>query len=400
MGRDSDRAPLARARTASADVVVIGGGVTGCAVAYRLASDHDVIVLEQGEIASNASGLAGGIVSTTKFLDYDPDAARFATEFFQSFDGTGDFWFTSRNRIGFVEPEDVKRFRAQAASLAKEGFPTTFLEPEAVKERYPQFDVSDFAGAMEYGSHGWVDPYTYTSTLRDRAEARGAEFRTGVRVTDVLTDGVDVVGVETPGYTLRAPWVVCAAGWQSKYIVEEFTSLPTRPWRIDCCVLDVGLALDDSFPIGHVETGFTFRPKHNGHLRVADVGSGVEQSPEETTTGTSASTKFLQRVQRDLPDLVTAVDEIDVVNDWAGVVGLTPDTRPIVDTVPDGPDGLVVAQPSGGGVTNSPVISATVRSLVTGERVPFATEYFALDRFDSLDDQFDLDRLPSYWLKE
>lgn len=400
MSRDGNGTPISRTRTREADVVVIGGGVTGCAVAHRLARDHDVVVLEKGEIASNASGLAGGLVSASKFYHYEPPAARFATDFFESFDGTGEFWFTKRPRIGFVGSSNVEEVREQAKTLSDSGFPTAFLESQEVAEKYPQFEVNRFEGAIEYGSHGWIDPYTYTTTLRDVAERRGAEFRTGTPVTGIVVDGDAVVGVETPGYTLHAPWVVCAAGWQSRYVVEAFTPLPTRPWRIDCCVLDVGGDLDETFPIGHIETGFTFRPKHNGNLRVADVGSGAEPNPRDVTTGAPASEAFLERVRRELPDLLPGVDGFRTVSDWAGVVGLTPDARPIVDTVPGGPSGLVVAQPSGGGVTSSPVISATVRSLITDEHVPFETGLFGLGRFESLDPEFDLGLLPSYWLKQ
>lgn len=73
------------------DVVIVDGGVSGCAAAYDLAADHDVAVVEQGQIAGEASGLAAGLVAPTLFYAQHPAVARHANAWFRSFDGTRDF---------------------------------------------------------------------------------------------------------------------------------------------------------------------------------------------------------------------------------------------------------------------------------------------------------------------
>jgi len=175
-----NRQPIVQERSGHWDVVIVGGGVTGCGVAYRLARDHDVLVLEKGEIASNASGLSMGLISASQFYHDVPDAAHHSTGFFREFDGTAGFEFTPRTRVGLIPPDLEGEMRERAGKLAAHGFPTSFLSAGTVRGKYPQFDVSGFAGAVEYRSHGWVKPYNYARALQSVAEDRGAEFRTGI----------------------------------------------------------------------------------------------------------------------------------------------------------------------------------------------------------------------------
>ncbi|MGM0606000.1 MAG: NAD(P)/FAD-dependent oxidoreductase, partial [Halobacteriota archaeon] len=250
------------------DIVVIGGGVSGCASAYRLAPDRDVAIIDKGQIAGEASGLAAGLVAPTLFYSDNPDVARYANAWFREFDGTAQFTFHQRPRIEFIQPDSEELARERADRLSGEGFPVTFLDPAEVEAEYPWFDASRFAGAVEYADTGWVDPYEYTVALQKAAEDRGVDVSTNTPVRGL---GVDdgVVSIELDGTTLTAEHAVVAAGWRTRTLLADYIDLSLQPFRLQCAMLRPAESLDQTFPLGRVaRDDLYFRGERNGDLLV------------------------------------------------------------------------------------------------------------------------------------
>lgn len=367
------------------DVIVVGGGVIGCIVARTLASERDVRVIEGTGIASGATGRAAGLIAPTLFYADKPDAARLANEFFREFDGTGQFRFTERQRLDFAAPEKAEEFRRRAEDLSARGFPVEYLDAEAVED---QFSVSmgDFAGAVHYDDTGWVDPYTYAQSLGSDAEARGATIEMGTNVKGLVVEDGAVAGVQTDDGVREASTVVVAAGWRTPSVVDPHVSIPVRPYRTQCVVLDPGSPLDDSFPMGRIGSeSLYFRPEHNGDLL---VGGGHSTPDDPESASTQHDEWLLEHVATVVPELLVDLRDAGFVDGWAGLDGATPDGRPIVDTV--GPDGLVVATGFNGlGVMASPLAAARVESLVDGDS-SIDLPWLGLGRFESTDSGFDL----------
>ena len=82
----------------SYDVAIIGAGINGCVAAKYLADDHDVIVLEKDQIAGATTAKASGLISVAHdYIDH-LEAAKYAADFFDEYDGTGD-WPLVRIRV-------------------------------------------------------------------------------------------------------------------------------------------------------------------------------------------------------------------------------------------------------------------------------------------------------------
>lgn len=373
------------------DVVVVGGGVSGCASAYHLAPDHEVAIVERGQVAGEASGLAAGLVAPTLFYSDQPAVARHANAWFDEFDGTAGFSFHRRPRIEFIQPDSEDAARDRATRLADEGFPVSFLEPDAVEAAYPWFDASRFCGAVEYRDTGWVDPYQYTVALRDAAEDRGVDVHTGTRVEGFVEADGTVAGVETETGTLPADHVVVAAGFRTPDLLGDRVGLPVKPFRLQCAVLRPEDPLGDDFPLGRVaREDLYFRGELNGDLLVGG-GEYLEADPEPVASGVGIDESFRQHVAATIPTFLTGLGDPAFVNGWAGIDAATPDTLPVLDAPEDAPEGLVVSTGFNGlGMVNSPVAAGAVRALVTGEDPGFPLEPFALDRFPGPDVDFEL----------
>ena len=369
-------------------VAVVGGGVIGCAVARELAPEYDVAVYEKGQIAGEATALAAGEVTMLSSYEDYPDIGWHAVEFFREYDGTGNFTFTELPSIGFVSPDQEAEKRKYAEQFSADGLPISYLDSETASERYPTFDFSDHAGVIEHGVSGFLDPYTFAITLQNDARADGATFHTDTPVHDLLVEDDEVVGLETDDGRVDADHVVCAAGWRTREFLLDHTPVPVRPYRTQCIVLEPEEPLSDGFPMGwYPGEHVYFRPEHNGDFLIGGW-SFAENEPEHASN--DADEAFRQHVADLVPTFLEGFERAGYVDDWAGVDGATPDTRPILDAPSDAPDGLVVATGfNGRGIMTAPVAATAVRSLLTDDEAPFPMEPFAIDRFDTRSDDFE-----------
>jgi glycine/D-amino acid oxidase-like deaminating enzyme len=374
----------------SDDVIIVGAGVIGCAAARELAVDHDVRVIEKGQVAAEASALAAGEVTMlTTYTDEDErPVARHAIDFFREYDGTGDFHFEERSSVELVTPHREDEARARAERLGGEGHPVEWLTVDEMEREYDRFQTENVVGGVRWNGTGFVDPYTYSITLKGDAEERGAVFETETAVEAFVVEDGAVTGVVTEDGELRADHVVVAAGWRSEELLRDVYQIPVQPYRTQCIVLEPDEQLDDDFPMGWIPGQHVyFRAELNGDLLVGGW-SFAEDDPEGASR--QEDEDFREHVAGLLPRFFRNFDGAGVVNGWAGVDAATPDTFPIVDAPEDAPDGLVVATGfNGRGIMTSPVAATLVGDFVRGDDPRLPAHLFAIDRFDSRSPDFE-----------
>ncbi|MFB6268086.1 MAG: NAD(P)/FAD-dependent oxidoreductase [Halodesulfurarchaeum sp.] len=374
----------------SADVIVVGGGVVGCAAAYELARDFDVLVLESASIAGGATGKASGLISPVYDHQANLDAARYATAFFRSFDGTRNLSFTERPGVfRFAAAERTHAVEASMAA-ADAGFDTAILDPDGLEREFPGvFNDGPFDGAAVFHDAGWVDSYTFATALQKEAEDRGATVETGVTVESVTTVDGAVSGVNTSEGRYEAETVVAAAGWRTRSLLAEHLRVPVRPFRYQTATLEIDRTLDDSYPMAwEHETRLYWRPTRSGSLHVGGQPYFVETPGSVRQSATDAFTRLVATA---IPEYLRELGGPRLQGTDTCQTGdaATPDSLPIIDEPPDGPDGLIVATGMHGfGIMLAPVVGAAVRSLVGGEDAPFTLEPYRLARFADRSDAF------------
>lgn len=376
--------------TGDHDVVIVGAGVAGCIGAYELAQDHDVVVVDEGQVAGQTTGRSSGLVTITTDvlvpgmdrLDV-PGMAHHVNQYFREFDGTAEFEFVERPGVELVPPTDEAGAREYVAELRDDGLNVSYLETDEVEARYPDtFVLEEFAGCVVYEDVGWVDPFSYTVALQKAAERLGAEFRTGVEVEGVTVEAGEVTGIATEEGHVGADHVVCAAGWRTRDLLADVIELPVRPFRIQIVTLDPGFEFDPGYPMAwDARTDLYWRPDAAGDIHVGG-GEYTLDAPEEASS--DVDEWYVELVAETLPECLANFDAARITNSWACIDGATPDAVGIVDAPSDAPDGLVVATGFHGlGIMTSPVTGTAIRSLVTDEEAPFSLDGLELDRFDS-----------------
>lgn len=362
------------------EVAIVGGGVAGVSAAHRLAPDHDVTLLEAGQIAGGATGHASGLVTVAADWAGQPDAAHYSLEFFREYDGTGAFSFYETPFVQLRTQPGIDGLREEAAGFRDRGFDVTAHDANSLDDTYPGvFDLDDHTGAMEVADAGWVDPYTYAMTLAEDAADAGADLRTGVEVTDVRTEGGAVTGVETDDGTITAETVVVAAGWRTPDIAG--VEMPVRPFRYQTANLETSAAVAD-YPIAwDQDSRLYWRPERNGELH---VGGGAYYVTTPGSVRSTTTEGFRRLVAGTVPDLLPSLQDARFGTDDTCPTGdsATPDHLPVIDRPGDGPDGLVVAAGLHGfGIMAGPAIGRAIRARVADDEPPFPMDAFRLDRF-------------------
>ena len=368
---------------ASADVIVVGGGVVGLAVARSgAAAGLSVLVLEEGRPARRATWAAGGMLSPLgeaerpgPFLELGLASRRLYPRFVREVEAA------SGGSVGYLEcgklelaldERGVEELRGHQRWLDDHGHAVTWLEPSAAREREPLL-TREIRGALLLESEGQVDNRLLGPAVAAAAEAEGARIRTGRRVRGLRIDGGSVAGVVLEdGTGVDAPRVVVAAGAWSGGLEDLPRPLPVRPVRGQMLALDppppgLSTVVDSSRAY--------LIPRRNGPLV---VGSTMEEAgfhPETTVEGVAT---LLEAAVEAAPRLA----EASLLETWAGLRPGTPDGLPILGSDPDLAGLFWATGHFRNGILLAPVTAACLTPLLTGEGTPpVALDAFRPDRF-------------------
>ena len=200
-----------------ARVVVIGGGVGGCAILYWLTrlGWGDVCLVERAELTSgstfHSAGLVGqlrGSLSLTKMMMSSVDLYRTL--------GSEVELDTGWHEVGSLRlgssTERMEELRRQSGWAQTFGLPLELISAAEAQERFPPMSTDGVLGAAYLPTDGYIDPSQLTFALAKGARAGGAEIYERTRVTAITTERGEVRGVVTDQGEIEADVVVNAGG--------------------------------------------------------------------------------------------------------------------------------------------------------------------------------------------
>jgi glycine/D-amino acid oxidase-like deaminating enzyme len=414
----------------SADVVVVGGGIVGCAAAYYLARRGlQVTLLEKGQVAGEQSSRNWGWVRQNgRNVRELPLAVASRAIWGGLAEEIGeDVGWVSAGNIDLVyDAAEFDTMRAWQAKAHEAGLLTEILSREEVLARVPALHDT-FLGGIFSPSDGQADPHRAAPALARAAQRAGAEVLPGTAVASIeVVDGA-VGGVLTDGGRIRTPRVVVAAGaWSSRLLWPLGLRLPQRKIRstvlattpvapvTDVVVWAEGVALrqgpDGRFVLaggapGHYDVDLEtvrFLPRfwrsmldarrrgraryHLGSALWRDARSllpppvGAPVWPrvraEEPRPDAEGAWRTFERFREVMP----GITEVGIERVWAGYIDYTPDAIPVIDR--PGPRGLVVATGfSGHGFALGPGGGLLAAQLAAGDEPEVDVRPFRLSRF-------------------
>ncbi len=207
-----------------ARVVIIGGGIIGCSVAYHLARQgwKDIVLLERKQLTSGTTWHAAGLIGQLRASDNMTRLARYSAELYSSLEEeTGVA--TGYRRVGSIAAaltmERREELLRQAGMARAFGVPVEELSPAEVKERYEHINLENVTGGVWLPTDGQADPANIALALAKGARQKGAVIRERVKATGIRKDGRRVTGVDwtdsdgATGHIACDQIVNCAGMW-------------------------------------------------------------------------------------------------------------------------------------------------------------------------------------------
>src|SRR5262247_2433028 len=208
----------------AARVVVIGGGIAGCSVAYHLARKGwtDVVLVDKGELTSGSTWHAAGMVThfhTSPTLMRMRQYSIALYRRLQSEPGAARHWHEVGS-LRVASSADQMRFLERQVGMARAiGLDVGTVSPDEARRLFPLMSGDSLHGAMYLPGDGYIDPSGGTMELAARARALGVAIHTGVRVTGIeRTAGGAVTGVATERGPIAAEVVILAAGMWARQL--------------------------------------------------------------------------------------------------------------------------------------------------------------------------------------
>ncbi len=209
-----------------AQVVVVGGGIVGCSIAYHLTRRGltDVVVLEQGTLTCGTTWHAAGLVSQLKSTHSLTRLATYSVRLFEELEdetGQATGYRTPGSISVAADPERWEEILRGATMAEGVGVETRVIDLEEAAARWPLLRTDDLVGALFIPRDGQTSPVDTTMALAKGAKARGARVIEGVSVTDVKVADGRVTGVETEQGPIEAEVVVLATGMWTRHLAAR-----------------------------------------------------------------------------------------------------------------------------------------------------------------------------------
>jgi 4-methylaminobutanoate oxidase (formaldehyde-forming) len=216
-------------------VVVVGGGIAGCAVAYHLSAlgAGRVVVLEQNRLAAGTTWHAAGAVGrmrTTATLARlnDRSAAMYAR--MEEETGLPTGWVETGSLTVARSAERMTQLRRAGAMASYYGVAVEEVGVDAIKEHWPLAETADLVGGVWLPNDGSVNPQLLVEAIAAGARQLGAEFHEGVRVTGFVRDRARVTAVETDRGRIDTERVVLCTGiWTPQLARTAGPRVPVQP---------------------------------------------------------------------------------------------------------------------------------------------------------------------------
>jgi sarcosine oxidase, subunit beta len=383
-------APRTRGRLAGMDdgagVVVVGGGVMGCSIAFHLAErGADVLLLERGTVCSGMTARSGAIIRTHYTNAPEARMALAGLACFRDWRERVGGWcgFTVTGAVILVGPHDAERLRRNVAMLRGLGVDTEVATPADLAAEHPELDTRGIGlAAVEPGS-GYADPVATTFAFASRAVDLGARIRQGVAVHAVRLAGGRVTGLATSDGEVGADAVVLACGpWVDPLARTAGFQLDITPERSQVAFFRRPDGARRHPVVIDGVLGHYVRP-HGGDLSLLGVEAGHRVEVDAVDREVEGyDRRLVAPALRRLAGRMPAFAGASFARGHRGVYDTSPDGRAVLDAAP-GVAGLFVAGGfSGTGFKKAPAVGACMAELVTeGHASTVDIHPFRLTRF-------------------
>ncbi len=375
-----------------AEIVVVGAGIMGLAIAYHLArlGHREITVIDRSYLCGGASGRNGGGVRAQWSSEANVRLMQESIRMCQDFASEMkiNVWLRQGGYLFLARTEDKRRALEESCKVQVScGLTSRILTPREAQKIVPELSLSGLVAASYNPDDGVVFPWPFVWGFAQAATRMGVEISTftelsaieargprieGVRVREVDTRGAPVSGERR----IATHKIVNAAGaWSPSVAAMLGVSLPNTPHRHEICSTEPLKPWLKPL-VADLGDGLYFSQSTRGEIV---GGIGQERVPHGINHGSSHA--FLGLYARSLVRTCPILGKVKVLRQWAGCYDLTPDANPIVGRVDEVEHFYQASGFMGHGFMMAPVMGKRIAEHISTEKSSELFERWNLRRF-------------------
>ena len=378
---------------ARARVVVIGGGVIGCSVAYHLAHMgwRDVVLVERDQLTSGTTWHSAGLMVTFgSTSETSTEMRKYTRDLYSRLEAETGL-ATGLKQVGFIElaadPDRLEEYRRVSAFNRYCGVDVQEISAAEVAEMFPLARTDDILAGFYVADDGRVNPVDVTMALARGARQQGVSIVQGVTVTGVTTHRGAVTGVETDRGSIEAEYVVnCAGMWARELGARSGVNIPLQAAEHYYLITEQIEGLDPSWPVIEDPGSYGYYREEVGGLMIGlfepecapwhvdGVPAGF--SFGEITPDWDRMGPYVERAMSRVPISF----DIGIRKFFCGPESFTPDLQPVVGEAPELRNYFVAAGLNSIGILTGGGMGRVVAHWIVNGRPDVDVTGFNIDR--------------------
>lgn len=367
----------------TADVVIIGAGISGCSIAYNLAKKgvKNLVVIDRSYISSGSTGRCGAGVRMQWGTEMNCKLAKQSIDFYENaneiLEYKRDVTFHQGGYLLLATTEkEMAQFQKNVKLQNSLDIPSRMVTVKEAKEIVPHLNTDELLGAAFCQKDGFLDPFLTTDAYFKAAKRMGVEFMTYTEVTGIKRQGNRVTEVITDKGIIGTEAVVNAAGGYSQVVCQMVgVDTPIYSERHQILVTE---------PIELVQEPMVMSFSKNIYCQQNPIGPfimGRGDPGEPKDLRITSSWQFLEEMARTVTSILPPVGNLRVIRQWAGLYNLTPDKQPVYGRA-EGLDNFYMAMGfSGHGFMFGPLTGVVIAEMITKSEATIDVSLLGIDRF-------------------
>lgn len=383
-----------------ANVVIIGGGIFGCAIAYYYTKNNPgkkIVLLERNELCNSATSRAAALLtiirSSRSYIPLSLETYRVIAEMEKQL---GESLDAKKVGMMHVAASEASRKDLEAVMRIASAFkqPADYISREEAHRKAPWLKAEEAIRIGLFTNEAYCDPYLLGTFFARCAKMQGADIRQGIEVTTLIMDENTVCGVRTSMGNILADKVIIAAGaWAPIFAAQAGIGLPMAPVRSQYWITGKAaifplnspmVLLPDAQAYARPEGGsllFGIREANSFSASPKDIPPDISNFPFSPDAGMNDLSEVIDKLARFFPGIY----EVGLKNYIAGFSGYTPDGNLSMGIAPGVNNLLLATGCAGAGISISGGVGRAFAEMAADRPNPYDFTSFDIMRFGIID---------------
>ncbi len=368
----------------NANVVIVGGGIIGCSIAYYLAKSgvEDIVVIEKDYLSAGSTGRCGAgvrhqwglemniLLAKDSIAEFERLNDEIPTEFDIDFKQKGYLMLAYSDKV-------VDQYKRNIKLQKSLGVDVNLLTPKEAKEIVPHLNIDGLQAATFCPKDGHINPFIATLVYAIGAERLGVKFHKYIEVIDVEVKEDMVKSVLTTKGKIETNYLINAAGPYSQFLAEMAgVKLPIYSERHQILVTQ---------PVKYIQDPMVISLEHGFYCQQVPHGSfimGFGDPNELKGTDISSSWNFMEEMAHKVTPVLPVLKEFKVVRQWSGLYNMSPDAQPILGNTEQVKNMYSAVGFSGHGFMLAPSVAKLTAQMINNQPLSIDVSVLNLKRFE------------------